>query len=456
MSKLIRNTTCAVSMLAIGTVALAMEPPALPSAPSATPGLPLARPAPQIPPVPGQVGAALSPTNYSGPRMKFDSAVYDFGKVVASEDVKHTFYFTNTGAQDLIVTNAQGICGCTVVGDWTHRAKPGESGAIPFVFRTGNYNVPVVKFLTVTCNDRTQPGGVFMLQLKGTVWKPINMFPPSVALMVRPDSPFASASSRITNGLEQLMILSPPECSNTNFGAALQTNVLGRYYTVVVSNSTALPPGSAQGIVTLKTSLTNHPVLSLTVWANSQPPINVVPLGIPLRQGPLVTNQQAFVTIINNCTNPITLSEPAVDAKGVDKIVDITVTESQPGKYFTVLLRFPTGFELAAGQAAAFTVKTSNPSFPLVKVPILQPPRQPAPAVVLKRPAPLTPSPAAIMPQPPRPAMFTATPNPRGSPPARFGGRPTPDNTDSGDSTNALPPPPPPLPPPPPPTVNSP
>jgi hypothetical protein len=362
-------------------------------------------PAPGAAPVPA---ATVSPTNYAGARIQFDSAVYDFGKVVSGEPVKHIFYFTNTGVQDLVLNNVHGTCGCTVVGDWVRQVKPGGSGAIPVVLNTANNNHPVTKLITGVCNDGTRPGGVFTLQLKGIVWKPVDVIPPALAPFIRPDVPFASASAHITNALEQLMMLSPPECDNPRFAAHLKTNVLGRDYTLVVSNSAPLPPGSAKALVTIKTSLTNPAVLSVTVWAHCQPPVNVMPDRIALKRAPLATNQLAYLTILNNSTNPITLSEPSVDAKNVD----LTLTENQPGRRFTVQLNFPTGFELPAGQAAAFTAKTSHPLLPLVKVPIYQPPRPAPPPMARRRPAPIAPGPATILQQPPRPSARPAPPTP--------------------------------------------
>jgi hypothetical protein len=133
-----------------------------------------------------------------------------------------------------------------------------------------------------------------------------------------------------------------------------------------------------------------------------------------------------YLTIINNSTNPVALSEPAVDAKDVN----ITITQSQPGRYFTVVLTFPTGFELPAGQPASFTAKTTHPQFPLVKVPIYQAARPAPAALILKRPALLTPAPAAIIPQPPRPLAQPRQP------------LLLPSNTDVPASTNPPPPPP--------------
>ena len=439
-------------MLVVGTAAFALQPP--PPAPGSTP--PGARPLPPAKGLPGTAAipvANASSTNVPGPKIQFEATVYDFGKVVSGEQVKHTFYFTNTGCQDLILSNVQGTCGCTVVGDWARQVKPGDSGHIPVSFNTSNYSYPVTKVIHVICNDRSQTGGAFSLQLKGVVWKPINVIPPAASLLLRPDVPYASATLRITNGLEQLLVLSAPQSSNPLFGAELRTNTFGRDYQVIISNTAALPPGSSQGRISLKTSVTNFPVIEITTYANSPPPLSVVPMRIDLRQGPLATNQLAYVTIINNSTNPITLSEPSVDAPGAraritetqpgrqsqdplaaeDKVVDVTVTQNQPGRYFTILLKFPTGFELPAGQPGAFTIKTTHPKAPLVKVPIYQAarwtPRSTPTAVAFGRRAPPIARPAPVVTQPPRPNASPA-PSPA-SPPA---------DARSAPSTNRPPP----------------
>ncbi len=48
------------------------------------------------------------------PEIKFEEEVFDFGKITQGEKVSHSFAFTNTGNKNLIISNAQGSCGCTV------------------------------------------------------------------------------------------------------------------------------------------------------------------------------------------------------------------------------------------------------------------------------------------------------------------------------------------------------
>jgi len=51
--------------------------------------------------------AVTAPALNSGPRIQFQNAIYDFGKIKSGELVKYTFTFTNTGDAVLILTNAR-------------------------------------------------------------------------------------------------------------------------------------------------------------------------------------------------------------------------------------------------------------------------------------------------------------------------------------------------------------
>jgi hypothetical protein len=101
-----------------------------------------------------------------------------------------------------------------------------------------------------------------------------------------------------------------------------------------------------------------------------------------------VTNS---VTIQNNSTNLLQLSEPVVNVPGVEA----QIKEMQPGKTFTALLAFPQGFLVTPGQPVELTVKSSNPKFPVVKVPVVQMPR---PAASPVAPAPTAPTAAPMAP----------------------------------------------------------
>ncbi len=323
----------------------------------------------------------------SGPRIVFATNVYDFGKIKAGDPVKFTYSFTNTGNEMLIITNVQPSCGCTTAGDWTHQVEPGKSGTIPIQFNSGNYNGTVVKTVTVTCNDKTQP--TIPLQLKGTIWKPIDVNP-QFAVMTIPAESVTPVKTvvHIVNNMDEPLNVFTPESNNKAFSAELQTNTPGKDYSVTITGVGPFEAPNLQGQITLKTSTTNTPTISITAWANVQQAIVVSPPQITLPAGPLPLKQTMTATIQYNGTNSLRLTEPTLDLKGVE----VSLGETQPGKLFTATMNFPEGFEMPAGVSPQLIIKSSHPKYPEIKVPIAQLPR---PVLIPQQPAagPLTPVP---------------------------------------------------------------
>lgn len=96
----------------------------------------------------------------------FDKSVYDFGTVNEGEVVKTTFVVTNTGTTDLIITNAQASCGCTVPTWPKNPIKPGNTGNIEVAFNTNGKPNKQSKTITLTTNTES---GREVLTLKGSV-----------------------------------------------------------------------------------------------------------------------------------------------------------------------------------------------------------------------------------------------------------------------------------------------
>ncbi|MDE6271267.1 MAG: DUF1573 domain-containing protein [Muribaculaceae bacterium] len=70
-----------------------------------------------------------------GPQIKFDSRSHDFGTIGAEGGpVSHTFHFTNTGDEPLIIVSATASCGCTRPEYTTSPVKPGGKGTIKVSF----------------------------------------------------------------------------------------------------------------------------------------------------------------------------------------------------------------------------------------------------------------------------------------------------------------------------------
>ena len=106
-------------------------------------------------------------TAKSGAYMTFETETIDYGTIEHNADGVRIFKFTNTGTEPLIITNAQGSCGCTVPAYTNKPILPGESGEIKVKYATdrlGKFN----KRVTVTSNAANEQ---VVLTIKGDVLK---------------------------------------------------------------------------------------------------------------------------------------------------------------------------------------------------------------------------------------------------------------------------------------------
>ncbi len=110
------------------------------------------------------------PTVPTGPltTLNFAETVFDFGDVPDGESVSHTYRFTNTGKEPLVISNARGSCGCTVPKWPRTPIPPGEGGEIVVEFNTKGKPGRQSKKVTITAN--TDPAQTF-LTISGNVLK---------------------------------------------------------------------------------------------------------------------------------------------------------------------------------------------------------------------------------------------------------------------------------------------
>ncbi|MEO0339473.1 MAG: DUF1573 domain-containing protein [Bacteroidota bacterium] len=114
--------------------------------------------------------AVQAPSVPTGPTtvMSFGETTFDFGTVTEGEKVAHTYTFTNSGNEPLILSNARGSCGCTVPKWPRQPIQPGESSEIVVEFNTKNKQGARNQKVTITAN--TNPPETF-IYLKGQVEK---------------------------------------------------------------------------------------------------------------------------------------------------------------------------------------------------------------------------------------------------------------------------------------------
>ncbi len=100
-----------------------------------------------------------------GAGIVFESETIDYGTIPHNADGKREFHFTNNGNQPLIISNAQGSCGCTVPTYPKEPIAPGAKGVIGVKYATDRVGA-FTKTVTLTTNA-SEPTKV--LTIKGNV-----------------------------------------------------------------------------------------------------------------------------------------------------------------------------------------------------------------------------------------------------------------------------------------------
>ncbi|CAI8366731.1 MAG: Uncharacterised protein [Flavobacterium sp. SCGC AAA160-P02] len=98
--------------------------------------------------------------------IQFDQTEYDFGTVNEGVVVEAKFIVTNPGKTDLLISNVQPSCGCTIPIWPKDPIKPGESSEVLAKFDTSGK--PNRQFKTLTLFTNT-PRGREILKLRGSV-----------------------------------------------------------------------------------------------------------------------------------------------------------------------------------------------------------------------------------------------------------------------------------------------
>ena len=111
--------------------------------------------------VAGQGFAQVATAKANGPVITFEKNSHDFGDIYQGDKVEHTYKFTNTGNEPLIITNVQVTCGCTTPKGYPRDPiAPGQKGEITIAFNSAGKMVRQNKVVTVVSNASNADGAL--------------------------------------------------------------------------------------------------------------------------------------------------------------------------------------------------------------------------------------------------------------------------------------------------------
>jgi hypothetical protein len=93
----------------------------------------------------------------AGPKILFNQATRDFGRVDEGAVLTHVFEFGNTGNSTLIIKKVRTSCGCAAALVSEKQIPAGGKGEISVTFKTRGYEGHQTKYVYVESNDPDQP-----------------------------------------------------------------------------------------------------------------------------------------------------------------------------------------------------------------------------------------------------------------------------------------------------------
>lgn len=96
----------------------------------------------------------IAKANVNGPVITWEKSSHDFGDIRQGDKVEHTYVFTNTGNEPLIITNVQVTCGCTTPKGFPRDPiAPGQTGEITVGFNSTGKIGKQNKVVTIVSNS---------------------------------------------------------------------------------------------------------------------------------------------------------------------------------------------------------------------------------------------------------------------------------------------------------------
>jgi hypothetical protein len=307
-----------------------------------------------------------------GPRIQFETNLFDFGKITAVETLSGSFKFKNVGDAVLKVDPPQASCECTEPKVIPDTLAPGESGEVTFTIKLER-PLNGQRMIMVHCNDPRTPDVHLTLQLDYT---PLYEFSPKTLTIILPAGKdvlesHVAVMRKDGRPLGVDRIIASQDWMSAAFDSSARPEDSSAQINVTVHRPSG-PPAPINATIQLWSSQVSQPLQSLPVTGEIL--------------GELAANPRSLYWVIPDfgkdkaaypeeaLTRKIELKSVLgheVELKNVTSTVkglSTKIVSKVPGKAFDLVLKFeqlPT--EFSNGKV---TIETSLASLPRIEVPM--------------------------------------------------------------------------------------
>lgn len=224
----------------------------------------------------------------ASPQAIFPQLSYDAGTVEAGVEVTHTFEVKNAGLADLLITQVNPSCECTLA-DFTKVVPPGQVGHITLRTKTPIFGPNFATTAWVYSNDPTNP--LVRLTLRGTIHQLVQLLP-SPSLVIRTTrGETAQASLTLVNRDHSPLKILGVASTNPEFTTKLRTLREGQHYELTVKLKAKKADGQFTALLTVLTNKEKLAKIPIAVVATVVPRVQVWPEQLVLGRIPLSLTQ---------------------------------------------------------------------------------------------------------------------------------------------------------------------
>ena len=320
---------------------------------------------------PAAASAPKTADKVATPKISVDPMVKDAGTVAKGEKIESVFVVKNTGASDLVISDARPSCGCTVAS-FDRTIKPGETGKISASVDTKNFTGPITKTVSVVSNDPETPQ--LALTIKAVV-KPY--------VEVSPTEFVRFSAIKGDSATQDLLLSSAEKDFQPTVAESAQPYVKGQIspvgdkekvegkagtqYKLHVSLEPSAPVGVLNAPIHVKTGIAKQPDLEIRVSGIVRDRISVTPASIVFGNftpGKDVISRNVIFTN-NKPAQAVKVQKVDTSVAGISAEI-VPMTE---GVNYTIVLKPKS--DLKKGEfSGMLKIYTSDKDRPVVEVPM--------------------------------------------------------------------------------------
>jgi hypothetical protein len=324
-----------------------------------------------------QVSSSASPNQVESPaglpEIRFETNIFDFGKVTGRERVSGVFRFRNTGTAVLRIDPPETSCECTVPELKTNTIAPGETGELSYIIALDR-PLKGQRLIRVHSNDPKNPNINLTVQLDYTPLYELE--PKTLWITVPPGKEEAQATFTVSRTDGRPVDIDRLTTSQPWISAAVDTGFKSEDNSARVKVNVrrpSSPPSPFSASVTLwRTNESASPAQSI--------PLNGEILGefaaVPARLYWVIPDFGAEKTNYpaESLTRTVALKSVLGHEVAVNKVsssingLALKVVPKQPGRNYDLILRFdelPQNFS-----NGKITVETSLTNLPTIEIPL--------------------------------------------------------------------------------------